>query len=517
MTKILTVQLSNEDETIKDFIIKYDENSQEEAMKLQEKLIEHQLIFSEVLCGLDKISFIDSPDQTTLYISSIDGLKSYLKKRVKIIKDKTTTIISLKDKEQTATFLRGLLLELYQSLDIKVDNKEELTFFKGKENAIYDILAAHYYKDDSQYLNYLLEDSKQAKEEIFSWFNEQERFNLLNQLLSEQYQLLFQSNQKEEIRDSFLLKYLSNINEQLEQEILGVPILEAMKNYESSPLSQEELYSLTKDFFDTIDPTGEWSKKFEYYHENKIVYEEKEENSNVEWCSFRYNDEYVIIAPLTGKLSDFRDLVHEIAHLVSLESMTEDEFITPSLLEFPSIFLEFQALKFLQEKGYSSKFINNLYLERNSWTIASIMEVLPVLRLLERKMQAPITAESEETYSLSMIGSINDYTLEELDTISEYYPFIKEDIFEKCDETIDYLLQNPTSLYKTYPYTIGRYLAAEAMNKSCTDCTVVPKVLSIIPILKEETPESIISKLNLEIPLLKKQPTYVKTNKPSQN
>lgn len=248
MRKTITIQLFKDETSLKDFTIEYDDTTATEAELLKERLTEHQLIFSELLCGLDKISFIDSPNQTTLYISSLDGLKSYLDNKINSIQTKVQNEIPLTNPEETATFLRGLLIDLFQSLDIKLENTAEQQFFQGKVNSIYDVLAAHYYKEPEDYLKYLLSDSKVAKEELFYWFNEQERFNLLNQLLTEQHQLLFQFDDKEEIRDPFLLKYLPNINEKLEKEILQLPILETDHNFECPKLSKEELYSLTKEF-----------------------------------------------------------------------------------------------------------------------------------------------------------------------------------------------------------------------------------------------------------------------------
>ena len=51
---------------------------------------------------------------------------------------------------------------------------------------------------------------------------------------------------------------------------------------------------------------------------------------------------------------------------VPLEQLTEGETISPSLLEFPAIFMELQAIKFLRQKGYPQELLDALYIERNT-------------------------------------------------------------------------------------------------------------------------------------------------------
>lgn len=102
----------------------------------------------------------------------------------------------------------------------------------------------------------------------------------------------------------------------------------------------------------------------------------------------------MIFAPLTGTITDFRDLVHELAHLPALANLCEDEYLPQNLVEFPSIYLEYQAIEFLRTKGYSETVIDALYQERNTWTFANLLEVIPVFKLLKNYNQAPITKET---------------------------------------------------------------------------------------------------------------------------
>lgn len=493
---------SDEDKLLQ---IEYDELTEEEALNLMNIITTNKDTFSDLFSSLTKISFISSNEETTLKISSKADLKKYLLSVIPTFNDKLNKMLSeANEVTSEAMFLRIMLMNLYKSLGLEVKLPGTDEEFAQQVASVYSVVAAKYYQEtatDEDYADYLLNPSAEEQEKILFWLNNRNRYNLLNMLLHDQYQILVKFDDEDKVYDTLIQNRLDDIISVLEKDFLKTPTKETDDTYSFPTLSKEALNELCIEFFQEIDPTGKWLEYYKRYHQEQIVYCEKSEEATIDWCNFLdQDDDYLIVAPLTGTITDFRDLVHEIGHIVSLEQLQDGDSIPPSLLEFPAIFMEFQAIKFLRKKGYSQEVLDNLYIERTTWTAANCIETIPLLRLLSRYLKnSPLTMETEQEYALSMIGDPARYTDEERDLLQTAYPFEEIRILEKTDEYNDLLIMHPDLIYRSYPYTIGKYLAVKAMDKDREDPQTTTRVLDIIANLKNENPEDVITKLGLDV------------------
>ncbi len=507
MLKQIELNQANSEET-RILEIEYSAENESEVLQIETMIKNNRFIFSDIFRELDKISYLSSNDDKTLYITSILDLKKYLSEQLNSIRGKL--IKPLLEENSTfskALFLRTILMGLYKDLGIDIEIPKAMTDLEQHVNAVYVVLAAKYYEETNEpdkLLEFIMNPDKDKKNDILVWINESSRFDLLNMLLNEQYQILIQLDGEEEIRDSLLNSHLDEVIEIIERDLQLAPLAEKEITYNFPTLTQEELHQMCREFFAKIDPTGKWLEKYEKYHKETIVYGEKDPSTTIDWCNFKDGDDYIIIAPLSHTISDFRDLVHEISHIVSLEQLSEGETIVPSLLEFPAIFMELQAIKFLRQKGYPQELLDALYIERNMWTAQNTITISPILRTLSRYLKnGPITLKSEQDYSLSLIGNPEELTQDDKDVINQYIPFDESRIMELCDEKNDFLIMHPDAVLREYPYTIGKFLAVKSMDKEKEEPTTLPQILSIIENLKNETPEGVIKKLHLDVEELK--------------
>lgn len=509
MFKQINLQQANSKKT-RPLIIEYDQEHEQEVLKIEEIINNNKYIFSDLFKDLDKISYFSSNDGKTLYISSMEDLKIYLSKQLQEVKDELIKpLLAENATDAKVLFLRTILMGMYNDLGLDVDIPGNVSDFIQHVNAVYVVLAAKYYADKEQpqeLLEFIMNPTAEKKNELLLWLNEMHRFDLLNSLLNEQYQILIKLDGEEEIRDSLLHNHLDAIIEIIERDFQLAPLAEQEITYNFPSLSQEQLHQMCQEFFIKIDPTGKWLEKYERYHQEVIVYGEKDPSTTIDWCNFKDGEDYIIIAPLNHTISDFRDLVHEISHIVSLEQLSEGETISPSLLEFPAIFMELQAIKFLRQKGYPQELLDALYIERNTWTAYNTLTIAPILRTLSRYLQnGPLTLKGEQDYSLSLVEDLEKLTEEDKELFNHYVPFEETRIMELCDEKNDLLIMHPDAVLRQYPYTIGKFLAVKSMDKELEEPQTLSTILAVIENLKNETPEGVIKKLQLDVEELNRE------------
>lgn len=532
MAKIIEIKLPQTDDSTgkiqsnRVFQIEYDESHQQEALNVAKLITTNLFMISDLFNDLNKISFIGSNEPSTLNINSTADLKKYLSTLIPDFMQKVINQVKEYDQEQYETMLlRILLMHLYKTNGMEIELPTSDEDFSQHVLAVYAIVGVIYHLDKNipeKYLDFILRLNDDDKTEILLWLNDRNRFKLLNDLLHEQYQILIKFDGDEHVRDSLLQNHLDDIIEIIDRDFALSPISEMTPNYQHPTLTKEELDALCTEFFKEIDPTGRWLEKYNHYNQDQIVYSKKDESTTIDWCNFCDEDgRYVVIAPLSGTIADFRDLVHEISHIVSLEQLNDDETISPSLLEYTSIFMELQAIKFLRKKGYSQEVLDTLYIERNIWTAQNTIVVSPILRKLSRYLKdGEISLEQEQAYALEQIGDPSQLTEEDKQILAQYLPYETEDIQAKCDEYNDFLILHPEAVFKEYPYVIGKYLAVKTMDKEKEDPETLPRVLEIIENLKNENPEDVIEKLGLDVEALSltdQQKKYVKGPKKTEN
>lgn len=477
--------------------VEYDLAHEEEANKLIDSLSNNKNFIPDFLGQKEKISFIKKQDDN-IYIETIDDLKEYARKNTDFYLELIHPQVM--NSENETAFLKLVLLAKLKTLDNyspELAASPDLTSFL---NCVYSAMAAQYYKENNtkeKIVDFMFDLPEEDKKTIFDWVNERRRFDLLNNLLDEQCQVIIQSNYETEVYDPFMQNNMEEIVDIIDKNFSnkGIIIIEEEKETQLPLLSKEELDKLAIEYLADIDPTLKWVKVFkEAKEKGKIVYGIPTEG--VIWCCALENDEYNIVAPLTGTISDFRDLMHEFGHYICLKDSSLDN--TPrALCEYPSIFLESHSLKFLKKKGYSDEVISYLDKQRTYWTQGNSLDVCHVLQYICKKNKnGPITLESE---MLSIKDKEGIKVPEEVsDLLSKFLSTHKKVIVNTIDIENIFLLTKPTCVFKEYPYIIGRYLSNKTMENLEQNPEAINTFMTITENIINETPQTIIKKLNLD-------------------
>ncbi len=490
------VSISLVSDTLKEKIIKikFDDTTMEDAKKLIDGLLSQQELFYKIINDISTISFVSDPkeaDQTKLCISSFADFKEKLKDRASIFQDIIKTDAPLDSANEKAYLLKVILMDNYKKAGINFDRVLEYGIQKDGAQIVYNILASHYCRDGEEFLSYLLKDPKYSKQTILQWFNNQERFNLLNVLLTEQYD-------KISFWDTYILNNLPVVLEQFQKDLLTINIDAYQNNYSYPKLSKRKLHSLAMEFFDSIDETKELGKKYQKYHSDEtIVYIDGNKNPYFEWATIGSQGNRRVIAPLKGDITDLWGLVHEVTHLITLE---KGSLLTDSSLdEFAPISFEYKLLKFLKAKGYDEKAIHNIYLNREQTTLSNIKFLIPVLHFFGERKNHPITAETIKDNSVSSLSKLTNQGVSDLTKFKDIYPLEEENINIMCDQYNLRFLQSPDIVYRSSPYPICRNMAHKALERDENDPTFMPKLLKVVSNLRNESVESVIDKLDLNV------------------
>ena len=193
--KQISLQQANSKET-RPLIIEYEQEHEQEVLRIEEIINKNQYIFSDLFKDLNKISYLNFNDDKTLYISSLEDFKEYVSKRLDEEIDEL--IKPLLEEDETfakVIFLRTILMGIYNELGLKVELPSDESEFTQQVNAVYVVLAAKYYSDQGQpeqLLEFIMEPNSDRKQDILLWLNEMHRFDLLNTLYSDTHRPVLQ-------------------------------------------------------------------------------------------------------------------------------------------------------------------------------------------------------------------------------------------------------------------------------------------------------------------------------------
>ena len=506
--------------------IEYPEEKEKEAFQLKELIDSNYHIFHDLFLGIEKISFSGENAPTTINITSNEELKAVLKERLPaFMADTIPQIEAANNGQSEVLYLKFLLLDKYNTVQEYAPEFANNDEYEIYINSLYSLAAAIYYTNQNiphKMVDFIIEPTNEEKEKIIEWLNERHRYKLLNLLLDDQYQLIIQAEDEDVARDPYLKDNLDSILDAIQTDFINSPIYLQEDIKEKLPsLTKDELDELCMEFFQKIDPSKNWLRKYNEMKTERIVCGNAPDNSNIDWCVVPYGNTLVMVAPLTGTIRDFRSLIHEFAHYISLEDLNQNETISPSIHEFPSIVLETEAIKFLEEKGYSKEDINTLRIERIVWTEENILDVNPVLRYLAKYLKdGPITYEKEKAESENILEQYKSYDNDELiEIISKYVKTDYESLTQKIDIQNTFLLQFPDYVVRAYPYVISMYLAKKTSEKIAAEPSTLYKVVDITNNLKRYTPETIISQLDLPIEKVERAvpKEYIKKDSETKN
>lgn len=465
-------------------VIEYDQDKEDEAKRLKEILDKNEMFFSEFLNAypIIRISNSNEPltDKETLEVESIDELKELL---VILIPYYINKLNVKGDDQSLITFLKILLANKYKAFenyDIKI-TEEQLPMYI---ESIYSLVAIDYYETPEEVVDSLFNMNKDEKKKLFEYLNQKYRNSLLNELLQDQVRYLTEVSEYKQ-QDNFVIDNIDELLKQTTQEMLSIN-LNDQENVKMPSLTEKELENLIVEFLIKIDPSLKWLKEYEEMKKNNQIKPGEAWNCANE-------DKWVINTKLTHTIEDFRCFIHEFIHYITVKNQKE-EVLPIATKEFPSIYFETLAIKFLEEKGYSKDVINYMLNERNEWTEENVYNLYLMLGLLSNYLtNNEITPENEVERRLQITDELKRKIPEDL---SFFYDISLQSINYSFDIANGYFLLYPESIYEEYPYITGTYLADRAVEVTEKDPMFIYDMLSITDNLETINPKDIIDLIN---------------------
>ena len=465
-------------------VIEYDQDKEDEAKRLKEILDKNEMFFSEFLNAypIIRISNSNEPltDKETLEVESIDELKELL---VILIPYYINKLNVKGDDQSLITFLKILLANKYKAFENYNINitEEQLPMYI---ESIYSLVSIDYYETPEEVVDSLFNMNKDEKKKLFEYLNQKYRNNLLNELLQDQVRYLTEVSEYKQ-QDNFEIDNIDELLKQTTQEMLSIN-LNDQENVKMPSLTEKELDNLIVEFLIKIDPSLKWLKEYEEMKKNNQIKPGEAWNCANE-------DQWVINTKLTHTIEDFRCFIHEFIHYITVKNQKE-EVLPIATKEFPSIYFETLAIKFLEEKGYSKDVINYMLNERNEWTEENVYNLYLMLGLLSNYLtNEEITLENEVERRLQIPDELKRKIPEDL---SFFYDISLQSINYSFDIANGYFLLYPESIYEEYPYITGTYLADRAVEVTEKDPMFIYDMLSITDNLETTNPKDIIDLIN---------------------
>lgn len=465
-------------------VIEYDQDKEDEAKRLKEILDKNEMFFSEFLNAypIIRISNSNEPltDKETLEVESIDELKELL---VILIPYYINKLNVKGDDQSLITFLKILLANKYKAFENYNINitEEQLPMYI---ESIYSLVSIDYYETPEEVVDSLFNMNKDEKKKLFEYLNQKYRNNLLNELLQDQVRYLTEVSEYKQ-QDNFEIDNIDELLKQTTQEMLSIN-LNDQENVKMPSLTEKELDNLIVEFLIKIDPSLKWLKEYEEMKKNNQIKPGEAWNCANE-------DQWVINTKLTHTIEDFRCFIHEFIHYITVKNQKE-EVLPIVTKEFPSIYFETLAIKFLEEKGYSKDVINYMLNERNEWTEENVYNLYLMLGLLSNYLtNDEITLENEVERRLKITDELKRKIPEDL---SFFYDISLQSINYSFDIANGYFLLYPESIYEEYPYITGTYLADRAVEVTEKDPLFIYDMLSITDNLETTNPKDIIDLIN---------------------
>lgn len=248
-------------------------------------------------------------------------------------------------------------------------------------------------------------------------------------------------------------------------------------------ISKEELLKLVSDFFDYMDPVGDFSEKFfKMLEEKRIIMWNSLEEPPVsvidrfgipgfeEWSICTYEDgKQYINAPLTGTLKDAFFLSHEVTHSIFRQNDDTEAYF---LSEFFPILTEYFLYDYLVQCGYSSEKLDRVYIFRTYEERELMISVSKIISLMDKKINGDKIIEED---------FIQNYTKEELlektkgkvslDEIGDFDKFVEETnsiLLDTGSHLLKYQISslNVEDFIEEYVYIFAKLFARDLYTQS---------------------------------------------------
>lgn len=435
-------------------------------------------------------SFFASHDKETIRINDFDN---YFKDIVASAFIKNSDIFSNKDS----------ILALFIVSLVRNNPDYENSLFKLDVDVSDDLLNAliayKYYEKNgsfSDFIKYLME--RQNTDKILEWLYTEYRWDTYNYLLEISVNTL----------KDFDFKFLDIMS-----DMVNSFLTEALKNYFSCDeenkkqlplLSYEQLDSLFCKFLNSIKAPQEWvSMYYELKENNKIHFVEV--GSRDSECCLDDDGLLQLIIENDGTIDTFYTLVHEFIHYVTRvrKDLRAEQF---SIAEFPSIFYEKMASRYLNEEGYSLDVVNSVMKMRNKNNSGIYLEKLSIFMAIIRYIndgelkREDMIKFGEEQFKIIQQArekfeelSGDDFFSSEIAKID-----VGSLVDKECDSMIDGFMRDGLLVIDGYQYIVGTFLAEGVLEKADSDSMIFDKMIRVTENLTDTNLENILVLFDIE-------------------
>lgn len=300
---------------------------------------------------------------------------------------------------------------------------------------------------------------------LFKWMQGKCRYQLLDTLILNMfYKFVNEENNGLDNRDEFFINNIDMMNEIMKHEYVNINNKIYNNDINLSAISKNKTIAIVKEILLEIDANGEWLRIYEEaLSNNRIIYlneldsdKEKKLKDKLGLPSLKYventclsigkSKDWYIFLKYKNDISDVTTTIHEMVHFIN-KHCNKGEQEEPLLREFPSIFFELYAGKYLVKIGYDESEIERLNSGRLADTYMALNESMGFV------------------YYLKMLidnGKINEY-------LDKNYSYLGNNYHKNCDNCIKDLVINPYAFFEIYPYIIGNYLANKAIKNIDND------------------------------------------------
>lgn len=361
------------------------------------------------------------------------------------------------------------------------------------------LIAYKYYEKNgsfSDFIKYLME--RQNTDEILEWLYTEYRWDTYNYLLE-----IFVN-----ILKDFDFKFLNIMS-----DMVNNFFTDALKNYFSSDkeykkqlplLSFEQLDILFCKFLDNIKAPQEWiSMYYELKQNNRMHFVEV--GSADSKCCFDVDGFLQLIIENDGTIDTFYTLVHEFIHYVTRvrKELGAEQF---SIAEFPSIFYERMASRYLNEEGYSLDVVNSVMEMRNKnnsgiylGKLSIFMAIIRYINYGELKREDMIKF-GEEQFKIIQQAREKFEELNGDDFFSSEIAKIDVGglVDKDCDLMIDGFMRDGLLVIDGYQYIVGTFLADGVLDKVDRDPMIFDKMIRVTEGLTDTNLENILVLFDIE-------------------
>ena len=386
--------------------------------------------------------------------------------------------------------------EVLFKLYIALINKEESLL---TNDSVFTYIATRYYmenKDWNTFFQFL--KTHDNKLELENWLKDKSRFSTYNHYLK----IITNSlNQQDFI-------FFDNFEEIFSKVLID---LAKINNKEDLPLKKkDEAEKIFLDFLNRIGAPQSWCDLYIQLKENHGM---TKDSDKVSCCYLDMQDNQVKInVNSDGFIDGFITLVHEFSHYVSMsyKYTLGKEDCLKGIAEFPAIFFEKLAAKYLIEIGYPKSIVESIASFRNQNNFLIVMPFYNIFVDIQKYNNGEvITLENkveEQKRRLNIETSIEEkltnYTTDnqEIVKLIEYLQnkkFNYEEIVKKnIDEDVKLLYQKGNTIIEIYQYLIGNHIADILLEQDLE--IILPKMFNITTHLEYFTLSQVLKYLGIE-------------------